>query len=433
MNKVKRAVTLLFGLLIPLLLLNISAAAEEGRIMVVKLDGEVNFGMVARLDAALDRAEKGDHDLLLVEINTLGGLVQNATQIKDRLLTASVPTAALVTGRAWSAGALITIAAEKIAMFPGSSIGAAETRPKEEKYISAVREEFAAVAEARDRDPRIAAAMVDADIVIPGIIESGKILSLTAKDALELGFCDYLVSNRQELLEKLGYPEAAVSVYQPDLKILFIGMVTNPIVAGILLLLGLGGLLFEVVLPGFGASGTIGAIALVLFFSGFLLVGSASWILISLFVLGLILLLVEFLVIPGFGITGIGGLIAIGLSIFLSFPNPAMAINALAITAVGLIILVIIGLRYLPDSKIWISKISLPLVQKKELGYVAPQKREELLGKTGKTISILRPAGTALIDGERVDVVSEGGFVNKGRDIVVVKVKGSKVIVREKD
>ncbi|MEC9488744.1 MAG: NfeD family protein [Halanaerobium sp.] len=406
-----------------------SARAEE--VLVVQLSGEVNYAMNAELQGAVLEAEKMEADLLLIELNTTGGLVQSAISIKDELFGAGIPTAVLVEGRAWSAGALITLAAEKIAMYPGSSIGAAETRPNEEKYISALKEEFSAVAEARGRDPQIAAAMVDAEIAIPGIIERGKILTLTAEDAQEKGFCDYIVTSRSELLQEMGLAVSRVTAYKPDLKILFVGLITNPVIAGILLLLGLGGLMFEVVLPGFGASGTIGALALVLFFSGFLLVGSTSWILIALFALGLVLLLVEFLVIPGFGITGLGGLAAIGLSIFLSFPNPGLAIYALAITAVGLAVLFLFALKYIPESKIWTSRISLPLSQRKELGYVAPRERKELIGKTGKTITILRPAGTALISGGRVDVVSEGGFIERDREVEVVAVEGSKVIVRE--
>ncbi len=188
---------------------------------------------------------------MIIDIDTPGGYVDSALKMRDAIISSEVRTIAYVDSRAWSAGALIAIACDDIAMkMGGSSMGAAETRPKEEKYISAVRAEFEATAELRGRDPAVAGAMVDADVEIPGVIERGKILTLTATAAENLGFIEYKVKDLDDLLGLLGLSGAEIVDVKQTSAEWFARLLTNQVAAEVLLTLGLVGLAVELVTPG---------------------------------------------------------------------------------------------------------------------------------------------------------------------------------------
>ncbi|MGM0445475.1 MAG: NfeD family protein, partial [Bacillota bacterium] len=311
----------------------------------------------------------------------------------------------------------------------GSSIGAAETRPNEEKYISAFRKEFKSAAEARNKNSDLAAAMVDVDIEIEGIIEKGKLLTLTAEEAVDNNISDYMVANLDGLYQYLGINNIQVNTFKLTATERFAKVVTNPYISTFLLIIGFSALIFELLVPGFGFGGTIGLISLGMFFSGYVINGIASWGIILLFLVGLLLILLEVFVIPGFGITGIGGIASILISLYFLFPTPQIAINIIATTLIVTIAATFFIAKYFEGSKIW-SKISLGTSQTKEVGYVASIGNEEIVGKKGITVTPLRPAGIAEIEGKRVDVVSEGGFIDKKVKIKVIDVKGSKVLVQ---
>src|SRR5690606_37471910 len=152
----------------------------SGVVYVVPIEGTIDEGLAVFVRRALGEAREAGAVAVLVEINTFGGRVDSATDIKDGLAAMEVPVIAFVTQRAWSAGALIALGARYLAMAPGTSIGAAEPRPADAKVISALRKEFEAAAEHWGRDPRIAAAMVDANVVIEGLTEKDEILTLSA-------------------------------------------------------------------------------------------------------------------------------------------------------------------------------------------------------------------------------------------------------------
>ncbi len=405
-------------------------AAPSDLVYTIDVEGEVNSGLARFIEKSIDRAETDGAEAIILQITTFGGLVDSAVAIRDILIDTSVMTVAYVKDRAWSAGALITLACDKIYMSPGSSMGAAETRPNEEKYISAFRKEFKTTAEKQGRNSDIAAAMVDSDIAIDGVIEKGKLLTLTASEATELGMADLIVTSQHNLLADLGFEDGIIRKLEPTLIDRFARYVTNPYVGSILITVGFVALVVEAITLGWGVAGTIGILSLATFFSGNLLVGNTNWGLILLFVAGMILLALELFVVPGFGVTGLGGIILVIASLFLTFNDPTIGLYAVSFSLISSIIITIILFRFFGKSKTW-NRIALTITQSKENGYLAAKTRSDLLGLEGEALTTLRPTGTALIAGERIDVLSESSYIEKGNKIKVVKIEGVKVIVRE--
>lgn len=421
-------VMVLLGILMPLT--PVAYAAPSDLVYVVDVDGSIDRGLARYIEKSLTNAVQDEIKAVIFRINTFGGLVEAATQIRDDIVDSPVMTVALITERAWSAGALISLACDRIYMAPESSMGAAETRPKEEKFISAFRKEFKATAEKQGRDPDVAASMVDADIAIPGVIEKGKLLTLTAKEAVELGMADGRFSTVQEILPLIKAEGAVVKELEPSSTDRFGRFVSSYAVSTLLVTIGFIGLIVEAVTLGWGVGGSIGILSMAVFFGGNLLVGNTSWGLILLFIGGIILLGLELFVVPGFGITGLAGIGLVVVSLFLTFESPVVGMYAISFSLLVGVVALILAFKYFETSKAW-NRIALNMSQTKEKGYSVPTMKAELIGLEGEALSTLRPAGTALIQGERLDVVSEGGYIIKGSLIKVVKVEGTKVVVRE--
>ncbi|AZR73163.1 peptidase S14 [Anoxybacter fermentans] len=428
MNKYRRLIIILLIFLFSVT--PILKGAPSDLIYLVKVEGDIDPGLTRFIEKSIKNAERDGAKAIIFQISTFGGLVKSATEIRDLIIDAPLLTVALVKDRAWSAGALITLACDRIYMTPGSSIGAAETRPKEEKYISAFRKEFKATAERKGRNPDIAAAMVDADIEIEGVIERGKLLTLTATEAVELGMADKRLNTVEEILPEIEAEGGVVKVIEPSLSDQFARIITNSYISSLLIIIGFIGLVVEAVTLGWGVGGTIGILSLALFFSGNLLVGNTNWGLILLFLAGMILLGLEFFVVPGFGITGLTGIVLVVASLFLTFENAVLGVYAISIALILALITFVFLIRYFGNTRIW-NKIALNAAQTKEDGYLVPGQRKTLIDKEGEALTPLHPAGTALIDGERVDVISQSSYIPKGSRIKVIKVEGTKVIVRE--
>lgn len=402
-------------------------------VVVVPIEGTIEYGVAAFLKRALDHASDIDAAAVLLEIDTFGGLVAAATEMRDVILESRVPVIGLVQGRAWSAGALLALSCEKLAMRTGSSIGAAESRPNDEKTISAVRAEFEATARARGRDPKVAAAMVDVDIEIPGVVGKGKLLALAAEDAYDLGMCDAVVSGRPEALAMFGYGGASIVEMKPSFAELVARGVTYPLVAEILLTVGFLGIIVELLTPGFGIPGTVGLVSLALFFGGRMVAGLAGWEVVALFIAGFVLLAIEALVLPGFGVAGVLGIVAIFASLFLSFPTPAEALTVVTVAIFATLLLAVAFLVFLssrrgPDRGP-LAGLILRESQKPEEGYLPSGRMDGLLGKAGIALTKLRPVGTVRIEGQRIDAISEGEWIEEHTPVKVVKVEGAKVVV----
>lgn len=408
---------------------NVRAEAASGEVWVVPVQGTIELGLAEFLQRVIDEAGDAGATAILLELNTFGGRVDAATEIRDAIMASPVPVLAYVTERAWSAGALIALAARHLAMAPGSSIGAAEPRPAEEKVISALRAEFEATAQGQGRDPQVAAAMVDKDVSVPGLVEAGKILTLSADKAAEIGFIDLIAGSRRQVLDHFGYGAARVREMQPTWAEILARFLTDPVVSSLLLTAGFVGLVIEMLTPGWGLPGAIGIVALALFFGGRIVVGLASWGIALLFIIGLILLIIEVFVIPGFGVAGVAGLLAVFGSVIFSFASAQAGLISLLI-ALGLTaVIVTASYRYIRKTRAW-NRLILTTAQKKDAGYVAPTSYADYLGKTGKALTPLRPAGTITIGEMRLDAVTEGGFIPAQTPVRVVRVEGNRIFVR---
>ncbi len=417
-------------------------------VYVAPIEGIIDLGLAPFVERVLAEATAAKADAVVLEINTFGGRVDAAVLIRDALLRSQVHTVAFVNKRAISAGALISLAAEKIVMADGGTIGAATpvqmgapgsgAKPVDEKSVSYMRKEFRATAESRKRPPLVAEAMVDPDVVIPGVIAKGKLLTLTTTEALKLGVADVRADSLDAVLEYLKLPGAEVRRPTVNWAEQLVRFFTHPVLSSVLMTIGILGIIVELRTPGFGVPGAIGIASLGLFFWGHWLVRLAGWEEILLVALGLILLGLEIFVIPGFGVAGVLGILALGGGLALSLVG-AGATGALLLYAIGrvaLSVLIAIGaslilLRFLPYLPYGRSLVLDTGLDARE-GYAsAPESDLKWIGKRGTAATPLRPAGIALLEGERVDVVSQGEYIAADAPIEVVRVDGNRIVVRQ--
>ncbi|MCC3145395.1 ATP-dependent Clp protease proteolytic subunit [Halanaerobium sp. Z-7514] len=420
---------ILVFLILFLVVISVFSSVEqaEASIYHIRLEGEINIAQYSFINDALSRAEAEGAEEFIIEINSLGGFVDPALRIRDRIFDSPLRIITFVNGRAWSAAALIALTGDEIYLSSGSSIGAAETRPQEEKIISALRKEFAATAERTGRDGRIAEAMVDSDIEIESIIEREKLLTLTAREAVELGMGDFIAENLNELSElKAIDPGEIISIERSSLHNI-VAIITNPYFSGLLLIIAFSALIFEALTPGFAVGGTLGIISLLIFFAGHILTGAIGTGMVILFIIGIILIFFEIFVIPGFGVAGISGITAVLISLFFVFPNRAIALNVLLGVVFFTLLIAFLMVKKMGTSRFW-NKISLETSSKE---YYSSSDKQDYVGRKALTITKLRPAGTIEIDNRRIDAVSEGGFIEKDSLVEVVSVSGSRIVVRE--
>jgi membrane-bound serine protease (ClpP class) len=210
---------------------------------------------------------------------------------------------------------------------------------------------------------------------------------------------------------------------------------TNPLVAPLLLSLGVLGLVFEIKTGAFGLGGILSLTSLGLFFGSSLVLGLAGWEEILLLGLGLIALAVEVLILPGFGVAGLLGLAAIGGAIVLAMigaaPTSGDVVQALTVLGVSLVItgaVVFAWLRHLPNSGRFSGLLLRDRMGQAE-GYVSAP-RSELVGRDGIALTDLRPSGTARVGTERIDVVTEGEYVTQGSAVRVIRSEGYRHVVR---
>ena len=438
----------IFSILVLLTIFIASSNAEEKKkVYLIDISGDIDLGLAPYVQRVINEAEESKASAVILKVNTFGGRVDAATQIRDAIINSKVLTIAFIDKRAISAGALISIAAKKIVMSPGSTIGATTVVDQSgtkatEKYQSYMRSEMRSTAERNGRRPDIAEAMVDERIVIkdfPELDDSTKLLTLTTEEALKVGYCDFVASNLQEVLSHFNLKDAEVITSETNWAEDVVRFLSNPIISGLLIMLGILGLLTEIKTPGWGIAGTIGLVSLALFFgTGYILQLANIWE-ILIFIIGLILLLVEIFYIPGFGLLGILGIIMMVGAIFFGligdFPiisenEISNALIQLAASLVASIFFLFILWKFLPGTPIW-GRLILATSETQREGFVSNPDLSFLIGKKGKALSLLRPAGIALIDGKRYDVVSEGDFIQKDEEIEVIEVIGSKIIFKK--
>ena len=426
------------------------APAQESRPVVyrVPIEGMIDLGLAPFVERVLGEATGAGATAVILEINTFGGRVDGAVLIRDALLRARVRTVAFVNKRAISAGALISLAATTIVMAEGGTIGAATpveigrpgggaAQPVAEKTVSYVRKEFRATAESRGRPPLVAEAMVDADVEIPGVIGKGKLLTLTTEEALKLKLVDFRADSFEAVLARLGLAGAEVRAARPTWAEAVLRFLTHPVVSSLLMTIGILGIIVELRTPGFGVPGVVGIACLGLFFWGHWLVQLVGWEELLLVAVGVILLTIEIFVTPGFGATGVLGIAALVGGLALSLVGAgatwAVIVTALGRVAVSLLLAIAAALallRFLPRLPFGRRLVLATELTAREGFASAPETDRAWLGKRGTVASPLRPAGIADIEGERVDVVSDGEFIDAGDPITVVRVDGNRIVVR---
>lgn len=421
-----------------------SAVHAAGDVVVYRIPvhGTVELGLAPFIERSLREAEAAGARAAILDMETPGGRVDAAQRIVNALVDSPVPVYAFVNHRAYSAGALIALATDGIFMRPGSVIGAAtpvtgEGEKAPEKIVSAMRSEMRALAEARGLDPVIAEAMVDEDVEVPGLAEPGKLLTLTTDEAAGVDYAT-AVPDWDGLLDHLDLAGATVVDAEVNWAEAVVRFLTHPIVTPLLLSLGFIGLIIEIKTPTFGLAGLAGVISLALFFGSHSIVGLAGWEEIILLLLGFALLAVEIFVIPGFGIFGIGGILAVLASMYLSLvgqfataPELGQAATILAVVVLVVLVTLWALLRTFPKSRrLARSGILLEEETAGSSGYISAEVRADLVGATGLALTDLHPSGTALINDERLDVVTEGVWISAGTPVRVVQSEGYRHVVR---
>jgi len=416
------------------------AGAQAPVVYRVSVTGTVENGLAPYVSRALRSAQTDGAAAAYLDIDTPGGRIDAAERIADAVRRSPVPVYAFVNPRAYSAGALIALSSNAIYMRPGAVLGAAtpvdgEGRKASEKMVSAMRAEFRAVAEERGLDPRVAEAMVDETIEIPDLVRPGELLTLTSTEARQVGFSKGDVADEAALLQAVGLPQARVVTIEPNWAEQVVRFLTNPLVSPLLLSLGLLGLIFEIKAGAFGLGGLLSLVSLGLFFGSSFILGLAGWEVVLLLGLGLVALAVEVFILPGFGVAGVGGIIAIATAIVLAMignaPTGADIAQALAVLGASLVITVAVAyawLRHLPNSGRF-SGLFLRQGLAQAEGYISAPARADLVGQQGVALTDLRPAGTARIGTERVDVVTEGDYVSQGSPVRVVRSEGYRHVV----
>lgn len=476
-----------------------SAAQDDAPVHVLAIDGEIDLGLAPFLERALREAEEAGAAAVLLEIDTPGGRLDAVLQMRDSLLDTPLRTIAYVDRTAFSAGALVALASEEIHFAPGGAMGAATpvlgggAETADPKVVAAVRSTFRATAEERGRDPRVAEAMVDADVEIEGLVDAGSLLSLSASDARAVGYSDGMAEDRDDLLTQLELEDRPVVGVAPSPAERVVRFITNPILASVLVTIGVLLVVGELVLGAFGLASAVGLALLGTFFYGHLLAGLAGWEDVALVAVGIVLILVELFVVPGFGVPGVLGLASILGGSYLAMVGrdldfvsssqlmstaTTVGVAFIGIT-IGIIALLVLLSRRRTSGDVgsrrpgapptpggtgrrgwlrWFGDGDVLARENEEVdtgvpggssGTEAPAPPPEgpsstadtrsrrspsataaRKGAVGVAVSDLRPAGVASFDGQRVDVVTEGDYIAAGERIEVLRAERYRRVVR---
>ncbi|MFO7922341.1 MAG: NfeD family protein [Bacteroidales bacterium] len=435
---------------------------KENLVYKFDMKTEVGPALWRQTQQSFEEASELGADYILIHMNTYGGLVQAADSIRTRILNTQIPVIVYIDNNAISAGALIAIAAQQIFMRPGGSIGAATVVDASgaavpDKFQSFMRAAMRATAESHGkdtlitendtiikwyRDPIIAEAMVDPRTYIPGIIDTGKVLTLTSEEAMEVGYCEGFATNIPGLLEKAGIENYTIVEYELTSMESVIGFLINPVFQSLLIMIIIGGLYFELQTPGIGFPLGAAILAAILYFAPLYLEGIAQNWEIVIFVAGIILLAVEIFVIPGFGVAGIAGIILMVTGLTLAMIDnivwefegagiePFIKSLFLVIFSAFIALVGSISIsRRLLDTSLF-SHLILSSTQSKDEGYTSFDSRfNDLTGKSGTASTSLRPSGRVEIDYEQYDAKSLVGFIDKGEKVKVVKFETGQVYV----
>lgn len=426
-----------------------SRQAEGKRIFKMEIRGDIDPRMNRYVDLALTQATDVDADIVIIDMDTYGGAVTDANDIRTRILEYDKPVWVFINNDAASAGALISIACDSIYMAPGSNIGAAtvvtgEGEAAPDKYQSYMRSIMRSTAEENGRDPLIAEGMVDDRVEIEGITEAGKIITFTTSEAIKNGYAEAEVNSIEELLAQNDISDYEIIPYTLSSVERVIAFFLNPMVSSLLILVITGGIFFELQTPGVGFPIAAAGVALVLYLVPYYLNGLAESWEIAVFVVGIALIALEVFVIPGFGVAGILGIVCtVGSLIFMMLANDLFnfdyvgsgeVVTAATVVFAGMlgsvVVLFIIGYRFTNSNMF--KRVALEDTQKRDEGYTSSFYSEPLIGKEGTAFTILRPSGRVEIDDTIYDAYTRGEYIEKGESITVISQEGTSLKVRSK-
>lgn len=440
--------------IVAFMFLSADAFAQRARVYYYKIDDNISKPAQRLTEKAVKEAEAGGFDYILLELNTFGGELEAADKIRSGLLNTKVPTMVFINNNAASAGALISIACDSIYMRPGSSMGAAsvvnqtgEVMP--DKYQSYMRSMMRTTAERNGRNPDIAQAMVDPDVEVKGVSAKGKVLTFTSEEAVKNGFCEAVAETREEALAHAGVPNAEITEQELSFTDKIINFLVNPAVSAILIMCIVGGLYFELQAPGLGLPITISIAAALLYFAPHYIEGLAAHWEILIFLAGIVLLMLEFFVIPGFGVAGVSGIVLIVASLVLTlvfnvgfkfsfnpeFNAPAhiskMSVLVLFSMLAGFFVSLWLG-KKLILAETRFGSLALRTELDSSEGFSAQDlSSNKLVGRQGVAESILRPAGKVSVDGDIYDATAEHGFIEKGESVVVTRFENAQLFVKK--
>lgn len=442
----------------------ITDSGDKKKILQINLRNNINSSTWILIQKGFQKAVTDKYDCVLINMNTYGGEVVYADSIRSTILNATFPVFVFVDFNAASAGALISIACDSIYMKTGSTIGASTVVDQQgaaapDKYQSYMRGIIRATAESQGkktavkdgdtteiwrRDPAIAEAMVDPDIYIKGIIDSGKVLTFTAYEALKNGYCEAIADNIDEVIhDKVGYDDYELVIFKLKGIDKLKGSLMGTALRAILIMLIVAGIWFELQAPGIGFPTLAALAAAILYFAPLYIDGLAQNWEIIVFVVGLVLLAFEIFVIPGFGVAGITGSLCVisGLTFALidnsTFKFSFNGLNSISepLLLVTVSITVALTISILITNKIGkgngvFQKMALVSSQDKEKGFIGvPTENIEMVGKTGIASTILRPSGKITIGGKTYDAVSEIGYIETGEKIKVIRYESGQLYV----
>ncbi|MCM0042799.1 MAG: nodulation protein NfeD [Algoriphagus sp.] len=425
------------------------AQEKQKKVFTFAIDQDIDPGMNRRVKLALAQAEALKVDLILIEMDTYGGAVTDADEIRTQILESKIPIYVFINKDAASAGALISIACDSIYMAPGASIGAAtvvngtDGAAAPDKYQSYMRSMMRSTAEATGRNPQIAEAMVDEKLVVQRLSDDQSVITFSVSEAIQNGFCEGEYASQKAILEAQNLHSAQVIAYQEKTVDSIISFFLNPALSGILILLIIGGIYFELQSPGIGFPLALAISAALLYFIPYYLNGLAeNWEILA-FVIGILLLAVEVFVIPGFGVFGVTGIVlTLGSLVLGMLPNEAFDFKWVptsqlfgALLTVILAALAGVGLVFWITPKVneWgaFKHLTLAGTQESAQGYTVRVYDEGLAGKIGTVHSRLRPSGKVEIAGEIYDAYSRGEFLEQGEAIEVISTEGTSLRVKK--
>lgn len=429
------------------------AGGKDQKIIRIDIHETIDLGLAPFVERVLEEAARDGAALVLLHMNTPGGRLDAAQTIKDALLKSKVPTATFIDTHALSAGALIAYATDFIIVTNGATMGAAtpinisekgEAQAVGEKFVSAVRAIFRSTAEAKNRDGNIAEAMVDKDMVVDGLSEKGKLLTLATADLIKWCVADYQAPDIDTLLEKLKLGGASVIHRELNWAERIARVLTDPMISGMLMSFGFLGIMMELYTAGFGIAGMIGVTCLLLFFAGHLVVNLVGWEEMALFVAGAVLLIVEVFVTPGFGLAGAGGLALLAASMALSMVGKDISfswnIGVLpdALTRMGLSLVATVGIfaiaaRFLPKTQMFGRLVLHSAVEGTSFDALPATPEDDApavrVGVSGVATTDIRGSGKARIAGQVMDVLSQGDSIDRGQPVVVVESRAGRIVV----